>query len=301
LRAGQAPENSYGRIGSMTTIDTVPAAGASMVTDRRPGPRRKRISAAAKDLASGFGLFELWMFLGWRDLRKHYSRSVLGPLWLTASMGVMILSLGILYSKIFKMEIDQYLPFLAIGFIIWSLVSGSLTGACHVYSSAAGFVRQMRLPLSTFAYKFVWTQLITFLHNFAIYVFVAIVFSISPGWQALLVIPAIAVISLNAFFAALILGPLCARFRDIPMIVASLVQVAFFLTPIIWHADQLSDRAALVQWNPFYHFIEIVRDPLLGDTIRAGNWIAVGAVTIVHGLLAFAFFSRFRSRIAYWA
>jgi ABC-2 type transport system permease protein len=285
----------------MTTIDTITAARTPDHSGQGPSPRRMRIAAAAKDLVSGVGLFELWLFLGWRDLRKHYSRSVLGPLWLTASMGIMILSLGILYSKIFKMEIDQYLPFLAIGFIMWNLISGSLTGACHVYSGAAGFIRQMRLPLSTFAYKFVWTQLITFFHNFAIYVVVAIIFSIRPGWEVLLVIPALAAISLNAVFASLILGPLCARFRDIPMIVASLVQVAFFLTPIIWHADQLSDRAALVQWNPFYHFIEIFRDPLLGETVRSGNWIAVGVVTVIHGLLAFAFFSRFRSRIAFWA
>lgn len=284
----------------MSTLNTLHEQAIASEQGRERGLRRTRLSAAARDLTSGFCLFELWLFLGWRDVRKHYSRSVLGPFWLTASMGIVILSLGILYSKIFKMEIDRYLPFLALGFITWNLISGSLIGACNVYSDAAGFIRQMRMPLSTFAYKFVWTQLITFFHNFAVYVVVAIVFSIRVDWEALLLIPALAMISLNALFASLILGPLCARFRDIPMIVASLVQVAFFLTPIIWHADQLSDRAALVQWNPFYHFIEIVRDPLLGDTVRAGNWIAVGIITVVHGLLAFAFFSRFRFRIAYW-
>lgn len=264
------------------------------------GVGNRRFSLAVRDLAGGIALHELWLFLGWRDVRKHYSRSLLGPLWLTLSMGVMIGSLGLLYAEIFKMEIHRYLPYIAVGFVLWNLISGSITGACSVFSDAAGFIRQTRMPMSVYMLKFVWAQLITFFHNVVIYVAVAVLFGLWPGAQALLAVPALVLISLNALFATMILGPLSARFRDIPMIVASLVQVTFFMTPIIWSADQLSDRAYLVQFNPFYHLIEIVRDPLLGETVRAGNWIAVLVMTFLHGALAFAFFSRFRSRIAYW-
>jgi ABC-2 type transport system permease protein len=287
----------------MTIVHTAAttAAGRARPARTKSDMRRRRISAAFQDLVGGLSMAELWLYLGWREVRRHYSRSVLGPFWLTLSMGVMIGSLGILYSKIFGMDIHEYLPFLAVGFILWNLISGALTGACGVFSGAGGYIRQIRMPLSVHMLKFVWTQFVTFLHNFAIYVLVAIVFGLNPGVEVLLVLPAVALILVNALFASMILGPLCARFRDIPMIVASLIQVTFFMTPIIWNADQLKDRAHLVQFNPFYHFIEIARDPLLGETVRAGNWIAVLAMTVVNGAVAFAFFSRFRSRIAYWA
>ncbi|KAB0676031.1 ABC transporter permease [Aureimonas leprariae] len=266
-----------------------------------PEARPDGFAAALRDLRDGMALTELWLYLGWRDVRRHYSRSALGPFWLTLSMGVLIGSLGLLYSRIFGMDIHEYLPFLAVGFIMWNLISGVIGGACHVFTGASGYIRQIRLPLSVHMLKFVWNQLVVFLHNFAIYVVVAIGFGLRPGVGVLLAVPAITLIALNGLFVAMILGPLSARFRDVPMIVGNVVQVMFFMTPVIWHPEQLADRSWFVQLNPFYHFIEIARDPLLGDTVRAGNWIAVLAITAVLGVSATAFYGRFRTRIAYWA
>ena len=262
---------------------------------------RSRLAVAYDDLREGLGMHELWLFLGWREVRRHYSRSLLGPLWLTLSMGIMVASLGVLYAAIFHMEIRDYLPFLAIGFIMWGLIGGSITGACDVFSNAAGSIRQIRMPYSIYILQFVWTQLITFAHNFVIYIAVMLIFGLWPGLHVLLFLPALALITLNGVFVAMILGPLCARFRDIPMIVASIIQVSFFLTPIIWSAAQIPQRAFFVGANPFYHFIEIARDPLLGGTGTLVNWLACGAMTAALGAVAFVFFARYRARIAYWA
>ncbi|MFC3218179.1 ABC transporter permease [Tianweitania populi] len=260
-----------------------------------------RLATVWNDLREGFRLRELWLFLGWRDVRRHYQRSVLGPLWLTLSMGIMVAGLGILYSQIFKMDIREYLPFLAIGFIMWGFIGGTITASCNVFSNAAGSIRQIRLPLSVYVFQFVWSQLIAFGHNFVIYIIIAALFGINPGFQVLLAVPALILIALNGMFCAMILGPLCARFRDIPMIIASIIQVAFFMTPILWSATQIPERAVFVNINPFYHFIEIARDPLLGQTGSLLNWLVCIGITIVMGVLALAFFSRFRARIAYWA
>jgi len=245
-------------------------------------------------------MVSLWTFLGWRDVAKNYSRSVLGPLWLTLSMGVTVASLGLLYSQIYKINVSEYLPFLAVGFILWNLIGGSITEACHVFSGSGHFIRQTNLPLTIYTMRLVCTQLIVFAHNFLIYIAVALIFRIWPGPIILLLLPALAIISLNCLFAGMILGPLCARFRDVPLIIASVVQVAFFLTPIIWRADLLPDRAYFVQYNPFYHLLEIARVPLLGGTIHTESWIVCLVMTAVHGLIAFSVFARVRSRIAYW-
>ncbi|KKN78158.1 hypothetical protein LCGC14_0352590 [marine sediment metagenome] len=244
---------------------------------------------------------ELWLFLGWRDLKKHYSRSMLGPLWLTLSMGIMVAGLGVLYSQILGMPLDEYLPFLALGFIMWGLIGGSINGACNIFSGAAASIRQVQMPYSVYLYQFMWTQLITFGHNFLIYLVIVLIFGLWPGMSVLLLIPALFLITLSGLFCGMILGPLCARFRDIPLIVGSIMQVVFFLTPIIWNAEQLPERAYFVQANPFYHFIEIARDPLLGGTGTLFNWGASLAMTVVLGIVAFWFFSRYRARIAYWA
>ena len=263
--------------------------------------RASRIRDCIADFSEGLAKRELWLFLGWRDVRKHYSRSILGPFWLTLSMGVMVGGLGVLYSEIFGQDIHDYLPFLAIGFIMWGLIGTTITGSCDIFSSAATAVRQIRMPMSVYLFQFMWKQLITFGHNFIIYIVVALVFGIWPGINGLLFIPALALVTLNGLFVAMILGPLCARFRDIPMIVASVIQVIFFMTPILWNASMVPNRAFFLSANPFYHFIEITRDPLLGGTGLLQNWLACIGITIVTGVVAFYFFARYRSRIAYWA
>jgi ABC-2 type transport system permease protein/lipopolysaccharide transport system permease protein len=53
-------------------------------------------------------------------------------------------------------------------------------------------------------------------------------------------------------------------------------------------------------FNPFYHLVEIVRGPLLGQLPSVENYLAVTLVTVANALLAAAFFIRFRSRISYW-
>ena len=262
---------------------------------------RALLRSTFRDFADGIRRRELWLFLGWRDVRRHYKRSILGPFWLTLSMGITVGGLGILYAKIFNREIDTYIPFLAIGFIMWGLIGGSIGGACDVFSGAAGSIRQVRMPLSLYLFQNAWKQFITFLHNFVIYILVAAIFGIWPGAAGLLFIPAVFLIVVNGLFISMILGPLCARYRDIPMIVASIMQFAFFLSPILWDPEHVQNRALFLGLNPFYHFIEIVREPLLGRTASLVNWLACIGITIVLGVLALSFFSRYRARITYWA
>ncbi|WP_285295440.1 ABC transporter permease [Aureimonas altamirensis] len=261
----------------------------------------QRLGDFFSDLRNAIAMRELWLFLGWRDVRRLYQRSVLGPLWLTLSMGVMVGGLGLLYSQIFGMDVSTYLPFLAIGLIMWGFIGSSINTACTVFTAAAGSVRQIHLPLMVYVLQFTWAQLITFAHNMLIYLIVVILFGINPGWTVLLFIPALFLITLNVAFCAMILGPFSARFRDMPMIVQSITQVTFFMTPILWSATQLPERAVFVHFNPFYHFIEIARDPLLGGTGTVENWVVASLLTLTLGVVATLFFARFRARIAYWA
>jgi ABC-2 type transport system permease protein/lipopolysaccharide transport system permease protein len=259
------------------------------------------LRALRRDFARGLGQRELWLYLGWRDVRKHYRRTVLGPFWLTLSMGVLVAGLGVLYSQIFQTPITDYLPYIAVGFIVWTLIGTSLNGACTVIIQAAGSIRQVPLPFSVYLLQFAWAQLIAFGHNFVIYLLLVVIFRLDPWPSALLFLPALVLLLLNVIFGAMILGPLCARFRDVPMIVASVVQVAFFMTPIIWSADQLPERAFFVGLNPFYHYLEITRDPLLGEIPALSSWIVCIVLTTLLGTFATFFFARFRARLAYWA
>ena len=238
--------------------------------------------------------------MGLHDIRQRYRRSIIGPFWITLSMGIMVGALGLLYGTIFKQDMHDYLPFLAAGFILWGLISSLIIDGTRVFISAEGLIRQLPAPLSVHVYRLIWSNLISFAHNIWIYVLVALWYGLAPGWPMMLAMPALLLVLLNAFWMALLLGVVSARFRDIPLVVSSLMQVMFFITPVIWKPEMLPGRALILNLNPFHHLVEIMRAPLLGQVPALENWVAVIVVTLGGWAVALWFFSAYRWRLAYW-
>ena len=287
-------------------VQLAAAGGEETTASLKAPPESARTPAASQttlaliDIVQGARTSHLWGLLGWQDIRQRYRRSKLGPFWLTISMGVLVAALGTLYGTLFKVEVETYVPYIAGGFIVWGLISGVITESCTAFTGAESIIKQVSLPLSIHVYRMVWRNLVIFFHNAVIFVVVAVVFSVSPGWSGLLALPGLALVCLNGMWMGLFLGIVSARFRDVPPIVGSVVRIAFFVTPIIWMPQLIPGRALLLDLNPFFHFVEVVRAPLLGQPPALGSWFAVVGVTCGGWLLTFALFRRYRRRIAYW-
>ena len=260
----------------------------------------KQFRRALSDIWDGWRKKTLWMTIGLHDVRQRYRRSVIGPFWITISTGIMIGALGFLYSHIFKIDLKEYLPFLAAGFFTWGLIASLVIEGCQAFNSSEHLIKQLSAPLSIYVYRVVWSNLLTAAHNVWVFVFVALWFSVDIGWSMILSLPALALILLNGLWVGLLLGLLSARFRDIPLIVSNVIQVMFFMTPVIWRPDMLPGRALVLQANPFYHFVEILRGPMLGHAPSAENWLAALSITVVGWVIALAFYTAYRWRIAYW-
>lgn len=278
------------------------AIGTGTAVQRRVWESGGDLTASAlRDLRQGLARWQLWGMLGWQDVSLRYRRSIFGPFWLTISMGIMVLALGVIYSRILHVETDDYLPFLTIGFLVWALIVGSVNEGCHTFIEAEGLIRQLDVPLSLFPLRIAWRNLIIFGHNAVIYVIVVFAYDLEPGWMLLAALGGLAVLLLNTLWVSTLFGMLSARYRDIPQIAASLLQIGFFVTPIIWMPEVMGDdRPMLVQANPFYHLIELVRAPMLGHWPGATSVQVALGVTAAGWLAAFLFFRRFHTRIAYW-
>jgi len=259
-----------------------------------------QLRLAVADVADGVALWRLWGRLGWNDILQRYRRSLLGPLWLTASMGIMVLALGVVYARILKMALDDFMPFLCVGLLIWSIISSVLTEAGTLFTGAESYIKQIRLPYSVYVCRFMWSKTIIFAHNFVIYLGIVIYFKLQPGGAVLCAMPGFILILLNGALTSLYVGMVSARFRDVPQLIASIVQIIFFMTPIMWKPELLGSRSVLMTFNPFYHLVEIVRAPLLGQVPSAENYIALGLISMANFLLAAVLFVRFRARISYW-
>ena len=264
------------------------------------GGARKSVAAAVSDVIAGAAVWRLWGRMGWNDILQRYRRSLLGPFWLTASMAVMVVSLGVLYAQLFKTSIDDFLPYLCVGLLIWNLIASFMTEGGAIFTTSESYIKQIRLPYSVYVYRSAWSKLIIFGHNFVIYFGVLIYFRIWPGTVALLAIPALLMLLVNGALVTVYIGIFSARFRDIPQLINSVVQIIFFVTPIMWKPELLGRRAYIADLNPFYHLLEMVRAPLLGHVPSLLNYLAVLLITAINLGLAGLVFTRFRSRIAYW-
>lgn len=260
----------------------------------------RNLALALKDFRDGVGGIYIWPMLGWLEIKQRYRRSVIGPFWITLSTGALVAGMGPLYGKLLNQDIASYFVFLAVSFVVWQFLANLTVESCQAFISAEGLIKQTKLPLSIHVLRVVWKNTIIFAHNLIV-VLVVFVFFGFPGAQYLfLALFGVLVIAVNGIWVGTVLGLICARFRDIPQIVISIVQIALFLTPIMWKPEMLGRNRWVADLNPLYHFLEMVRAPLLGGFPSLSNWVAVGAMTLVGYMAMLLLFSRYRARIAYW-
>lgn len=261
---------------------------------------RSDAARAWDDLLEGARRWRLWSRLGWHDIRKRYRRSVLGPFWLTLSMAVLVGSLGLIYGTLFRLELEGYLPFLAVGLATWTFIASFLNEGCIGFIEMEPLIKNVRIPMSLHVLRALWRNLIIYGHNIVIFAVVALIFGIWPGAAGLLAVAGLALLLVNAGWIMLLLGMICTRFRDVPPIVGSVIQLLFFVTPVMWKPELLGDRRYLMVLNPFYHLLEVIRAPLLGEVPGWESWVAGLLFAVAGWAFTFACFTRFRKRIAYW-
>src|SRR6195256_5319112 len=170
---------------------------------------------AMADVAGGVRLWRLACALGWLDIRLRYRGSMLGPFWLTISTGVMVGSLGLLYSTLFKINLRDYLPFLALSQVLWGFLATVVSEACTTFTDAEGVIRSVRMPFFVFSMRALIRNVIALGPNIVVIVVVFAIFSIWPTWEAFLALPGLVIWIIDALALTLLLGAFCARFRDI--------------------------------------------------------------------------------------
>lgn len=260
-----------------------------------------RLGEAAADLLGGMSRSWIWTRLAYQDIKERYRGSVLGPFWVTLTNLIMIGAMGAIYSELFHLKMATYVPFITAGLLTWQFISGMINEGCATFTGAHDVIQQVPMPFSVQAYRVVYRNLIVLAHNAVIVPLVLVIFRVPVDWHVLGVFPGLALLSVNGLWMTVFFGAISTRFRDIPPIIANVVQVLFFVTPIFWPLEAVTSHLGrYLALNPFFAWIDVIRAPLLGSVPQPTSWpILLGCVAI--GCTAsFLFFVRFRERIAYW-
>lgn len=266
-----------------------------------PASAKWRWRRALRDLGNGLAAYQLWVRLAYEDVRQRYIRSVLGEFWISLSMGISIVSIGVLYGSIFKYAMTEYLPYLAAGVAAWTFIAANLNEGANAFIADYQLILQSNQPTSIYLFRVLVRNLIVYAHNVLTVIVICAFFGSWPTWTTLMLLPNLAIVVAALAGAALTLAVLATRYRDIGPILANILQLLFFLTPIIWMTRQLPPEFAwVVDLNPFRPLVELLRDPLIGKISKPETYIASTAFVVVTWAIATTLYARTRHRIAFW-
>ena len=242
----------------------------------------------------------VWRALAFADIRAKYRLSTFGTLWITLSMGVLSISIGLIYGQFFGQDISSYLPYFTVGMVAWTFMASAFNEATTALISAGTWIKGSSLPISFYVMRMVQRNFIIFLHNLLIVLLVWAYYRWDLHLSALLSLAGLAIVYAFLVGTSLMIAFACVRYRDIPPMVGALMQFVFFATPIIWLPDQLKVGQLLLTLNPIAYMIAVVRDPILGRPVPIETWAMAILLAIVALAGAVLVYRRYRNRIAYW-
>ena len=254
----------------------------------------------SEELIGALLRYKLWMYLAWSDIRQRYRGSVLGPLWITLSTAVFVAALSVINAELFKAPPEKYIPSLTTGFVIWYFISGTLSESTAGLISGKGLIAQISLPYFIHIFRVIARNLLILAHNFIVVFAVLAWFKTYPTLQILLLFPSLFLIALLLIGAGMILAMIGARYRDIQQVIASLLQVLFFVSPITWEAKQISNATWVLHLNPVYYIIDALRSPILGLPVHANTFPVLIFATLSTGSFALWLFNKKRNKIPFW-
>lgn len=265
--------------------------------------KKSQQKKAMRDFIESLQKAHIWILMAWQDIQFKYRRSTLGPFWITLSMAIMVYTMGFLYSYLWHLPTHEYFTYLATGMIAWSLISIILVEATDTYLISVGLIRQIKMPYFLYIHRMVSRNFIIFAHNILIMIPVYALYAnqFPVSWAYFLLPIHLLVLYLNAVLFSNVISMVCARYRDLGQIIKSFIQILFFMTPIMWKMTALPEHIQnWMQLNPFYHYVELIRCPLLGVYPSLVNYLMIGVFTTFGILFNQLVFVRYRSRIIYW-
>ena len=259
-----------------------------------------QLQMAQRDLRNSVGRIGLAWSLATHDVKSRYRGSVLGPFWITLSMGLMVLGIGILYASLFNIPLAQFLPYVALGIVFFGVMTGVINEGCEAFVLASGILSQTNLPMLTFVWRTVFRNLINLAHHMVIVVAMLTLYGYWGKADIPLAILGVLLMLMNVSWASLLAGIASARYRDVPQIVVSIMQFAIFMTPVFWLPDRFGKHQVFLDYNPFYHLLHAVRGPMLGQPVSGLTYTVLIAMALVGWTLAFLIFARTRRRLVHY-
>jgi lipopolysaccharide transport system permease protein len=238
---------------------------------------------------------ELFFFFTWRDVKIKYKQTVLGFLWAVLQPLLMMLIFTFFFGQVLKVP-SQNLPypvFVFSGLLLWNTFSGGLTNAANSMVNNSTIIKKIYFPRLIIPVSSILVALFDFFMAFVLFIPLLAFYHQPVSISALWLWPSAVLLALIA-----ILGPgswlaaLNVKYRDFRYVIPFLIQVLFFLTPVIYPVSMLGHPVMkfIIVLSPVYAAIELFRFPLTNispDPVLMTISIASAMALLSIGLIYF--------------
>lgn len=261
---------------------------------------RPTLADAWRDIRDGVGASRIIWTLVRRENRDRYGGILMSAVWVSLTTLALVVGLGLLYSQLFSADAARHVGHVAGGIVAWGLISALVTEGSHVFVGGSGAFKEARLPYALFAARHVVSATLIFAFRLVVAIGVLAVAGRADWAAAPLALLGLAVTLWAGFWATLLVGLLHARFRDVAPSMNAILTFMFFATPVFWRADQLGELQRYLVFNPFHHFVEIIRGPLMGEPGFGLHFGIAAGLAAVLTVVSFLVYARLFRRLPYW-
>lgn len=257
-------------------------------------------SKAINDLSAGINLWHVWFYQAYHEISAKYKRTIMGSLWIVGSMVFMSLAFALVTSAVFGQNLKDTLPYVMGGILSFNLIAVVLTESPEVYMTNSGIISNHAYPFSYYSLESAAKNFLIFAHNLVVFEIILVICQslAVPHWSILIALP---VVFLNMFTWGCLVSMMAARWRDLRYLLPFLTTVVMFCSPIMFKVSQFTGpRKLIIELNPFYPFMEMIRSPLLGKPMPMEFWEIAAGITVLGIVLWLVFFNAFRNRISFW-
>ncbi len=256
-----------------------------------------------RELIESFRNPEFWALSSWLDIIVKARKSRFGILWLLAPSIVYVFGLGMFFRGMQPGSADGFFAYVALGAMVFRTLMSAIIGSATVFNGSHSFIMDGHMRLTDFLLQ----SLAKSFFDFCMYLPVAAVALVMFGEVSitglLWAVVAMGVIYLNGLWISAVFSLAGARFPDFGQLLNTISIFLFLLTPIIWYPEMMPEgsiRAVLMRINPFYHFVEIFRSPILGEPVELMSIYYVGIMTVVGLVVATWAYRRYARFVPLW-
>jgi ABC-type polysaccharide/polyol phosphate export permease len=244
---------------------------------------------------------ELIRTLTINSLKIKYKRSKLGLSWSLLNPVINITVIAFVFSHIMGMAYSQFAIFFFSGYLAWGLFSSSFVSASNCLISNESLIKKVPINLMIFPLVTVSVHIVEFMLALIVLGMLLLLLGLKISFAILFLPISFLLLLLFTVGVAFIASVMTAFFRDCAHIFAVVVQLWFYLTPVLYPKTFLSGKREILRYlNPMVSYIDLFRAPIFYMTMPSWQEISVAVVLSISVFtLGVMVFNKFRSRIIF--